>query len=326
MGASGGVVTTTEYTLHGKLVTHLTRGSDEMHFFYDAQSRPAMVEFNGAVYSYIHNLQGDVVGIVDSAGSRVVEYKYDAWGKPTLVRTLTTAYELLAELNPFRYRGYVYDGETGFYYLRSRYYVPRLSKFLIPDIILGEVSVLQSHNAYLYCNNRPTICVDLDGNKCIIVLLLFQDGWIAFIINIPDEIEVEIGEIRKTENTVEATVFVDRKISPAKTEHNTFDFTFVPADRLEEYKTEGIPAAGSVWKSFADGAIIEGLLNRAVPGAGLVFALIENLSSEVANEDHRNFAALADKNPSGGVLIVDRAYTESGHFGYTEERTYYSIG
>ena len=69
---SGSEVTTTEYTLHGKLVTHLTRGSDEMHFFYDAQSRPAMVKFNGALYSYIHNLQGDIVGIVDSAGSLVV--------------------------------------------------------------------------------------------------------------------------------------------------------------------------------------------------------------------------------------------------------------
>ena len=64
-----------------------------MHFFYDAQSRPAMVDFNGALYSYVHNLQGDIVGIVDSAGSLVVEYKYDAWGKPTHVRTLTTAYE-----------------------------------------------------------------------------------------------------------------------------------------------------------------------------------------------------------------------------------------
>ena len=66
-----------------------------------------MVEFNGALYSYVHNLQGDIVGILDNAGSLVVEYKYDAWGKPTLVRTLTTAYEALAELNPFRYRGYV---------------------------------------------------------------------------------------------------------------------------------------------------------------------------------------------------------------------------
>ena len=117
-----GTAEMTDYTLHGKLVTHLTRGSDGMHFFYDAQGRPAMVEFNGALYSYVHNLQGDIVGILDSTGSLVVEYKYDAWGKPTLVRTLTTAYEALVELNPFRYRGYVYDEESGLYYLRSRAY------------------------------------------------------------------------------------------------------------------------------------------------------------------------------------------------------------
>ena len=71
-----------------------------------------MVNFNGSLYSYVHNLQGDVVGIVDSLGSMVVEYKYDAWGKPVSVRTLTDAYETIAELNPFRYREYVYDVVT----------------------------------------------------------------------------------------------------------------------------------------------------------------------------------------------------------------------
>ena len=33
-----------------------------MHFFYDAQSRPAMVKFNGALYSRVHGPQRDVVG------------------------------------------------------------------------------------------------------------------------------------------------------------------------------------------------------------------------------------------------------------------------
>ena len=161
---SGGEVTTTEYTLHGKLVTHLTRGSDEMHFFYDAQSRPAMVDFNGALYSYVHNLQGDVVGIVDSAGSLVVEYKYDAWGKPTLVRTLTTAYEALAELNPFRYRGYVFDEETGLYYLRSRYYNSECLKFANCDEIYADQSdELFDHNKFAYVNSCPTNRKDEDG-------------------------------------------------------------------------------------------------------------------------------------------------------------------
>ena len=134
-----------------------------MHFFYDAQSRPAMVDFNGALYSYVHNLQGDVVGIVDSAGSLVVEYKYDAWGKPTLVRTLTTAYEALAELNPFRYRGYVYDEETGLYYLRSRFYSPQLTRFLNPDAIVGVIGSILQQNLFLYASNMPTIFGDANG-------------------------------------------------------------------------------------------------------------------------------------------------------------------
>ena len=68
-----GTVEVTDYSLHGKLVTHLSRGNDEMHFFYDNKKRPAIVEFNGTLYSYIDNLQGDIVGIVDSNGSLVVE-------------------------------------------------------------------------------------------------------------------------------------------------------------------------------------------------------------------------------------------------------------
>ena len=77
-----GTVEMTDYTLHGKRIEHLTRGSDKMHFFYDAQNRPVMVECNGNLYSYAHNLQGDIMGILDSNGSLVVEYGYDAWENP----------------------------------------------------------------------------------------------------------------------------------------------------------------------------------------------------------------------------------------------------
>ena len=125
-----------------------------------------MVEFNGAVYSYVHNLQGDIVGIVDSAGSLVVEYKYDAWGKPTLVRTLTTAYEALAELNPFRYRGYVYDEETGLYYALNRFWNAYWQKFIIADdmdTVATMLMDLTDKNPYAYCDNNPVIREDKDG-------------------------------------------------------------------------------------------------------------------------------------------------------------------
>ena len=72
----GQTETVTEYVLHGKNVVHLTRGTDELHFYYDAQEKPAVVVFNGAPYGYLYNLQGDVVAQVDGAGAKVVEYGY----------------------------------------------------------------------------------------------------------------------------------------------------------------------------------------------------------------------------------------------------------
>ena len=115
--------TTTYYTYSGTKLTHLVCGTNSMHFFYDAQGRPAIVQYNHrsteSNYSYVHNLQGDVVGILDSSGTLVVEYAYDPWGKPLETRCLKTGCEVLAEMNPFRYRGYVLDDETGLYYLKS---------------------------------------------------------------------------------------------------------------------------------------------------------------------------------------------------------------
>jgi RHS repeat-associated protein len=84
-------------------------------------------DYNGAKYIYVKNLQGDIVGIVDNTGALVVEYAYDAWGG------LISATGALAEVNPFRYRGYYYDVETGLYYCQSRYYDPAVKRWIDND-------------------------------------------------------------------------------------------------------------------------------------------------------------------------------------------------
>ena len=121
----------TKYTLHGKNVVHMTQGGNELHFFYDAQNRPAVVVYNGTAYAYVKNLQGDIVAILDENGNTVVSYGYDAWGAP-LWCTGELA-ETLGKVQPFRYRGYVFDEETGFYYVSSRYYDPEIGRFISPD-------------------------------------------------------------------------------------------------------------------------------------------------------------------------------------------------
>ena len=148
-----GVVT--KYTLHGKNVVHMTSGADELHFFYDAQNRPAVVVYNGTAYAYVKSLQGDIVAILDENGNAVVSYGYDAWGAP-LWCTGELA-ETLGKVQPFRYRGYVFDEETGLYYLRSRYYNPRWGRFVNAD------GAIIQKNLFAYCSNGPIVGYDPSG-------------------------------------------------------------------------------------------------------------------------------------------------------------------
>ena len=153
-----GVVT--KYTLHGKNVVHMTSGADELHFFYDAQNRPAVVLYNGTAYAYVKNLQGDVIALLDGTGNVVVSYVYDAWGAP--IGKSGSMAETLGSVQPFRYRGYVFDEETGLYYLRSRYYNPGWRRFVNADVLIGAGKLL-SHNLFAYCDNVPVSFSDKHG-------------------------------------------------------------------------------------------------------------------------------------------------------------------
>ena len=144
----------TKYTLHGKNVVHMTSGTDELHFFYDAQNRPAVVVYNGTAYAYVKSLQGDIVALLNGAGNVVVSYVYDAWGAP--IGKSGSMAETLGSVQPFRYRGYVFDEETGLYYLRSRYYNPRWGRFVNADTIV-------TNNLFLYCLNSPNVQIDSSG-------------------------------------------------------------------------------------------------------------------------------------------------------------------
>jgi len=116
-------VTYRYYYAGGKLM-RMTWDTNTIDFFYDASGLPYALKYNGTVYYYITNLQGDVMRIVDASQNIVTSYEYDPYGK------VISATGTLANINPLRYRGYVYDQETGFYYLQSRYYDPATGRFL----------------------------------------------------------------------------------------------------------------------------------------------------------------------------------------------------
>ena len=165
---------TTNYTLHGKNVVHMTNSANgiDMHFFYDAQNRPAIVIYNGTAYYYMHNLQGDIIHLVDANGNNVVNYVYDAWGKKLSVTGSMAG--SLGYWQPFRYRGYVYDEETGLYYLRSRYYSTTISRFINEDDRL--VISFKGSNLYIYTNNNPIAHRDESGHDAVSIDMIYMNS------------------------------------------------------------------------------------------------------------------------------------------------------
>jgi len=134
-----------------------TNGATETHnFFYDNTGKPYAMQINGTTYYYVTNLQGDVMGMVDSAGNTVASYTYDPYGK------LLTATGELADKNPLRYRGYYYDSESGLYYLQSRYYDPAVRRFINADSQIG-IGNIGGYNLFSYCENDPVFRIDHSG-------------------------------------------------------------------------------------------------------------------------------------------------------------------
>ena len=134
-------------------------------------------EYNGQKYFYRKNLQGDIIGIYDSCWNLLGLYEYDAWGN-----LLSQVGSEILNINPFRYRGYYYDAETGLYYLNSRYYDPETGRFISPD----DFEYLQPEsinrlNIYAYCINNPINYVDPSGHFVITLSFLAAIGVAATI-------------------------------------------------------------------------------------------------------------------------------------------------
>jgi len=151
------------YVYNGSTLGQMAVGSNTLNFAYDASGLPMVVDYNGTSYYYLTNLQGDVTGITDSTGTLVVSYTYDAWGKPLSI-TGSMA-DTLGVLNPLRYRGYVYDTETGLYYLQSRYYNPEIGRFINVDSFVATGQGLLGYNMFAYCGNNPISRYDPTGKR-----------------------------------------------------------------------------------------------------------------------------------------------------------------
>ncbi len=153
-----GVKTNYYYDSNKNLIA-LVKGNDTLLFYYDSDGSATSFSYNGTMYFYVKNLQGDVVRIIDLSGTEVASYVYDAWGN---IKD-TNGEPTIREINPIRYRGYVYDTETGLYYLQSRYYDPFAGRFLNADAYYDTCNSVLSTNMFAYCESDPINYIDPYG-------------------------------------------------------------------------------------------------------------------------------------------------------------------
>ena len=174
------------YTLNGSQIvtetwtTKSSSGAETPNHFlvylYDENGAPVGLQYRNKTYGtytfdtyyFEKNLQGDIIAIYTENGTKIGSYTYDAWGNCTISTesgATTSQKRIVRTLNPFRYRGYYYDYDTGLYYLQSRYYNPQWGRFLNADGYVSTGTGLLGYNMYAYCNNNPVMSADYGGEK-----------------------------------------------------------------------------------------------------------------------------------------------------------------
>ncbi len=154
---------TTTFQLAGSMIVSENRNGNIIQYYYNEAGSVIGLRYNGNDYFFRRTVNGDIIAILNTSGEVVVTYEYDPWGN-----ILSTGGSMAATLgadNPFRYRGYYYDNESGFYYLQSRYYDPATGRFLNADdtAYLGVTETTSGYNLFSYCNSNPVYYKDSFG-------------------------------------------------------------------------------------------------------------------------------------------------------------------
>jgi RHS repeat-associated protein len=159
----------TKYYLRDKDIIAEETGGVKTVFIYNDENELIGFEYQGNYYFYEKDLLGNITNIIDTNGIIMVTYKYDAWGNwinKSSASNGTSLGDTLVIINPFIYKGYYYDKETDWYYLKSRYYCPKLSRFINMDHVDNlEPGEHVNLNGFIYCANNPVMHIDENGNK-----------------------------------------------------------------------------------------------------------------------------------------------------------------
>ena len=153
---------TTTFQLAGSMIVSENRNGNIIQYYYNEAGSVIGLRYNGNDYFFRRTVNGDIIAILNTSGEVVVTYEYDPWGN--ILSTSGSLASTLGADNPFRYRGYYYDNESGLYYLQTRYYDAAVGRFINADGFTSTGQGFLGNNMYAYCLNNPISYTDPSGN------------------------------------------------------------------------------------------------------------------------------------------------------------------
>lgn len=118
----------------------------------DRVDNPLSFERSGTEYFYLTDHQGSIRQVVDSSGLVVNQYSYDSYGN------FLERVESVAQI--YGYTAREQDPESALLYYRSRFYDPRIGRFIQQDRIGFDGN---DFNIYRYLQNNPLNDIDPEG-------------------------------------------------------------------------------------------------------------------------------------------------------------------
>ncbi len=142
-----------------------TEDTVTIQYHYDESGQLFGLRYNEVDYIYQRDIFGSIMGIIDLEGKLLIYYTYNGFGEPSIhvqtegmtLNDLVVASKL-KDYNIHIFKGYIYDQDTKMYYLNSRYYDPRIGRFITPDDpSYLSVESINGLNLYAYCGNNPVM-------------------------------------------------------------------------------------------------------------------------------------------------------------------------
>ena len=263
-------------------------------YLYDTMGTPIGMQYHKAtddentweIYWFEKNLQGDIVAVYNQAGTKLVSYKYDAWGNTTTSYHNSGASTKAAD-NPFTYRGYYYDTDLEMYYLGSRYYDSVVKRFINADKFVSTGQKTTGFNMFAYCNNNPVNFIDSSGEfPWVIITILVLSTAIGGYLGSKSDVKISHENSKKDE--FESKKSITQDSDEELTLQDRIENTIVGAGMglavggaVIAASAVGYGAVFGINASFAGGTALQGFALGALALNFTAFAIFPIFSIEI---------------------------------------------